>query len=395
MALPEAHAEPAVQEGVCYALFAYDAGLAIDLDESERRVTAMTQRAAIRHKRRAPKYFEYRPAPLRVTQEREPLAVGAFRTTPSVDAVLYDFGAVSVTYQIPLAGPLTRLITLAEELYESDVLRADSRRWVESLLAAIAPAVTRPGLTDFVETYVIFEIGAFTPPCAPAALYTTYGQEVARILRSERAALSDQEVDDAVGHRISFGSEDVTLIDWDAALIADRDAEDVRAVLEFANVELLEMRYLDQQLDDALDESYETLSRRRYGLWLPGSTRADLRRIGQLQVDNAVLFEGVNNALKLLGDQYLARVYRLVSERFHLAEWDASILRKLQTLDSIYQKMSDQAATRRIEMRGERRRDECPRRGTLVGRSGESRRRRRLLGRRCYRLTSHAALSRQ
>ena len=348
MALPEAHAEPAVQEGVCYALFAYDAGLAINLDESERRITALTQRAAIRHKRRAPRYFEYRPAPLRVTQEREALAVGAFRTTPSVDAVLYDFGAVSVTYQIPLAGPLTRLITLAEELYESDVLRADSRRWVESLLAAIAPAVTRPGLTDFVETYVIFEIGAFTPPCAPAALYATYGQEVARILRSERAALSDQEVDDAVGHRISFGSEDVTLIDWDAALIADRDAEDVRAVLEFANVELLEMRYLDQQLDDALDESYDTLSRRD-GLWLPGVTRADLRRIGQLQVDNAVLFEGVNNALKLLGDQYLARVYRLVSERFHLAEWDASILRKLQTLESIYQKLSDQSANRRTE----------------------------------------------
>src|SRR5438094_5803832 len=348
MALPEAQAEPVVQEGVCYALFAYDAGLGINLDESERRITALTQRAAIRHKRRAPRYFEYRPAPLRVTQEREALAVGAFRTTPSVEAVLYDFGAVSVTYQIPLAGPLAHLITLAEELYESNVLLADSRRWVEHLLATIAPAVTRPGLTDFVETYEIFEVGAFRPPCPPAELYTTHAQEVARILRSERAVLSNQEVHDALGHRISFGSDDVTLIDWDAALIADRDAEDVRAVLEFANVELLEMRYLDQQLDDALDESYGTLSRRD-GLWLPGVTRADLRRIGQLQVDNAVLFEGVNNALKLLGDQYLARVYRLVSERFHLAEWDASILRKLQTLESIYQKLSDQAANRRTE----------------------------------------------
>src|SRR5437667_5863729 len=123
-----------------------------------------------------------------------------------------------------------------------------------------------------------------------------------------------------------------------------------RAVLEFANVELLEMRFLDQRLDDALDESYETLSRRHSGLWqLPGSARGPLRRVGQLQVENAVLFEGVNNALKLLGDQYLARVYRLVSERFHLAEWDASILRKIQTLESIYQKLSDQAANRRTE----------------------------------------------
>src|SRR5437870_3219538 len=348
MALPEAQAEPVVQEGICYALFAYDAGLAINLDESERRITALTQRAAIRHKHRAPRYFEYRPAPLRVTQEREALAVGAFRTAPSVEAVLYDFGAVSVTYQVPLAGPLAHLITLAEELYESAVLLADSRRWVEHLLATIAPAVTRPGLTDFVETYVIFEIGAFSPPSPPAELYTTHAQEVARILRSERSPLSAQEVNDALGHRISFGSEDVAIIDWDVALIADRDADDVRAVLEFANVELLEMRFLDQQLDDALDESYETLSRGRYSVW-PGASRAILRRVGQLQVDNAVLFEGVNNALKLLGDQYLARVYRLVSERFHLAEWDASILRKLQTLESIYQKLSDQAANRRTE----------------------------------------------
>src|SRR5947199_2705271 len=268
MALPEAHAEPAVQVGVCSAHLADAARLGLNVDESERRITALTQRAAIRHKRRAPRYFEYRPAPLRVTQEREVLAVGAFRTAPSVDAVLYDFGAVSVTYQIPLAGPLARLITLAEELYESNVLLADSRRWVEHLLATIAPAVSRPGLTDFVETYVIFEVGAFSPPCPPVELYTTYAQEMARILRSERAVLSNQEVHDALGHRISFGSDDVTLIDWDAALIADRDAEHVRAVLEFANVELLEMRYLDQQLDDALDESYDTLSRRRYGLWL-------------------------------------------------------------------------------------------------------------------------------
>src|SRR2546427_3766276 len=125
MARPEVRPELAVREGVCYALFAYDAGLAIDLDESERRITALTQRASIRHKHRAPKYFNYRPPPLRVTQEGTPITLGSFRTTPYVDAVLYDFGAVSVTYQIPLQGPLTRLVSLSEELYESDALRSE------------------------------------------------------------------------------------------------------------------------------------------------------------------------------------------------------------------------------------------------------------------------------
>jgi uncharacterized Rmd1/YagE family protein len=51
-----------------------------------------------------------------------------------------------------------------------------------------------------------------------------------------------------------------------------------------------------------------------------------------------------------LGDQYLARLYRLVSTRFHLQEWDASIIRKLQTLESIYEKIADQAANRRMEV---------------------------------------------
>ena len=67
-------------------------------------------------------------------------------------------------------------------------------------------------------------------------------------------------------------------------------------------------------------------------------------------MDNALLFEGVNNTLKLLGDQYLARVYALVNRRFHLDEWDTRILRKLETLESIYEKISDQATNRRMEI---------------------------------------------
>jgi uncharacterized Rmd1/YagE family protein len=57
----------------------------------------------------------------------------------------------------------------------------------------------------------------------------------------------------------------------------------------------------------------------------------------------------VNNALKLLGDQYLARLYRAATERFHLAEWDNAIIRKLETLDSIYGKISDRVASQRME----------------------------------------------
>ncbi|HBH78801.1 MAG TPA: hypothetical protein DDY39_03145, partial [Nitrospira sp.] len=65
---------------------------------------------------------------------------------------------------------------------------------------------------------------------------------------------SEQEVADALSCRISFGQEDAAVIDWHSAVLFGKDMDDVRAVLEFANVELLEMRMLDEQLDRALDE---------------------------------------------------------------------------------------------------------------------------------------------
>ena len=58
----------------------------------------------------------------------------------------------------------------------------------------------------------------------------------------------------------------------------------------------------------------------------------------------------MTNALKLIGEQYLTRIYQLVSRRFHLAEWDASITRKLQTVEGIYEKVTARTATRRMEL---------------------------------------------
>ena len=56
------------------------------------------------------------------------------------------------------------------------------------------------------------------------------------------------------------------------------------------------------------------------------------------------------HALKLLGDYFVARVYRVASERFHLADWNAGILRKLETLDDIYVTSSALTTSRRMEV---------------------------------------------
>jgi len=340
-----------IEQGVCHVLFAYDLGLAIDLRRAERLITATTQRARIKHKRRAPHYFEYQPPPLRLTHGIEPQGVAGFHTTASAELVVYGFGAVSVAYQIPLGGVLEDLLPLADELYDHEGLLADSRRQAEELLEAIRPSVKKPRVSDLVEDYAIYQLERITPAGELDRVVLANGPTIARILRAEPTVLSDQEVSDALGSRISFGPGDMAVLDWNASMLFDEDADDVLAVLEFANVELLEMRFLDDRLDDALGEAYGKLSRRgwrRSGLFRSRAT--DMRRVAELQVDSAVLFEGVNNGLKLLGDQYLARLYRMTSQRLHIGEWDTTILRKLHTLESIYQKLNDLQTTARMEV---------------------------------------------
>lgn len=340
-----------IQHGTCNVIFTFDIGLSINLDEAERRITDTKHRHTIKHKRRAPQYFEYHPSPLRITQESSPIDVGAYQTSPIVEMMIYDFGAVTVTYNIHLYGPMSGLLSLSDTLYDNSALLTDSRRRVEQLNQTIQPAVSKPFISGIVEDYAIYQLMSISPATTPSQMLADHGSFLAQILRAEVTPLSEQEVADALTCRTSFSNEDMVIIDWNAAIIVDTEAEDVRAVLEFANVELLEMRYLDDRLDSALEEAYQALTR---GAWsqrlLPSSMTNDMRRIAELQVDSALLFEGVNNALKLLGDQYLARIYRAASQRLHLNDWDASIIRKLQSLESIYHKMTDHHAQRRMEI---------------------------------------------
>jgi hypothetical protein len=94
-----------IQDGRCVVVFAYDMGASIRIEEAERGITATKERGRIKRKRPAPEHFDYHPSPLRITQEREPISLGTHHTLPTVETVVYDFGAIMVTYQIPLAGP--------------------------------------------------------------------------------------------------------------------------------------------------------------------------------------------------------------------------------------------------------------------------------------------------
>ena len=376
-----------IHEGDCWAFFAFDAGYAIDLDAAQKLLASAPSRAgeAARREefprtRRSPSYLQFRPAPLRIDQpapEAASIDLGGYRPSGNVECTFYGFGAVSVAYRVPLVGgaspgrggesglPLAALLPLAQCLFDCAALRDDATRRVTELMRRLAPAIGRADLSPLVEDYTVYharrwsagESSGHTP--AGDAI-TADRHAVAALLLAEPGAegLSAQSVESALSARLSYFSADAAVIDWNASLILGHDEEDSLAVLEFANVELLEMRFLDDRLDAVLDRSYSSLLRRdargrllRSPLGLIFDPhRAERRRLAALQMESAVLFEGVNNALKLVGDQHLARLYAAAAKRFHLADWDRSIMRKLHTVEGLYQKLADEQATRRMEV---------------------------------------------
>jgi len=347
---------PRIRTGTCYVLFAYDVGLEVDLDGARPRLASAQPAAPLPRRRRAPDYIGYQSPPLRVGRPSEPVKVGRYSTTAHAELVVFDFGAVGVQYSIPIAGPMEDLLELSCLLYENAALLSDSKRQVEGLVEEIRPWVVKARIASFVEDFQIYHIEEFEPGAgAVGASASGIGGEAsavrsslaARILRAEPGKLSAEEERRTLECRISYGPDDVVVIDWNGAMVVGREMDDVIAVLEYTNVELLEMRYLDDRLDRALAAP----AARPASLWRRGASgEASLRAVAEMQIDAARLFEEVNNAMKLLGDQYLARVYRLASQRLHLPEWDADILRKLETLESIYQKLNDYRTSRRLEV---------------------------------------------
>jgi len=340
-----------IRKGTCHLLYAYDIGTAINLSLCPERLTSLGRTKISDRNRRAPKYFDYDPPPLTIIHEASLPGIGKHEVSSRVSMTFYDFGAVSISYEIDFAGSLEDLRNLSIEIAQNNILLRDSRNRVNDILQALGNAVEQPSVAAPVEDYALFEVREFELICPADALPQEYGAFLAQILRAEIQDLSEQEITDALTCRITYGQDDITLIDWNAALVFDREAEDIRSVLEFANVELLELRFLDHQLDASLDRAYE-LTSRMPGItrWLPGWAVRTMRQISQMQLEGAILFERVSNAPKLLGDQFLARVYRLAAQRFHFSEWNASILRKLDTLEDFYQQLNATAAARRLEV---------------------------------------------
>lgn len=332
-------------------MFVFDVGREVDLAACRRLVPDLV-RTRPPAERGAPSSVRVATPALRLRVPVAEVSIAGRAVEPTADVSIYDFGAIAVTLSIPAGASLAELSELACALAASPESAAAARTVLDDIVSRIGASIGAMAVASVVEDYVVFEVTDFESSVALDALAAAFGPSFAGILRGERVTLSAQEIVHATSTMVTRTPEDAVFIDWNASIAFHPHPDEVREVLELANVQLLEMRFLDSRLDESLHASYEVVSgpMRWRPVFLPDSLRTASRRIAQRQVESALLFERVNNALKLVGDQYLARVYRSAALRFEMAAWNDANVRKLATLESIYEKVQDRSAGLRAEV---------------------------------------------
>ncbi len=334
-----------ILQGQAVTMFAFDIGYEVSLERLSA-MMATTPVQPLSRKKQTPTYLQYTRPPQIL---RLGITTGHFAVPGNILATIFDFGAVSISYRWNLAQveslPLAELPQISHDLYNIN-LETQAKEQVESLMLKIEPAIVRPKLAELMEDYYLFIIEKVDEPLTAEELVANHRETLAQTLRFEKTKLSRSQQTEALAQSISYYEHDVTLVDWNAAVIYDPDYEDTANVLELLNVELLEARYIDRQLDKRITE-YASLVRKRIEWPIPLRTpyRKAIEDMAELRLESALLSERVENALKLVGDLFLARLHSAAAQRFYLQEWETIISRKLELISDFYDLLSDRLHT--------------------------------------------------
>ncbi len=336
--------------GQLIGLFSFDIGYEIDLPRA-RALAGEGERPEMRGRRAAPAHLAYAMPPVQLGLGSREVVVGDASVTAAASARVHEFGAVTILLQTPLDVELDALPALTSTLAGAGPLEDAARGLLEGLFARIRPALTKPGLSPLVEDYYVVQVDRFVPAVSIHELLEREQRTLAAALRCEASPLSDAETADVFRTRLSYYPDDLVVTEWNVALVVDDiDHAQTVNVLEYLNVQLLELRHYDDVLDRFMAEAFARATSPPRGLpLLHRPYRRGVMELTAIRLDVASIIERVHNALKLSGDLYLSKVYARTAERLALREWEESVERKLDVLEQIHNLLLERATTARGE----------------------------------------------
>ncbi len=322
---------------LCYRFF--DVADSIDLEQCR----ALLSRAGsgvrrVGFSRAGSAYVQLSNAPLAADLGARPLEVLGRVREVQLGVRLFDHGCLGIVMRVPIdAGQsLDEVAPFADELYDSkaiDVLAMDE---LARLRTQLSPAFEDSHLWEHHEEYTVLYVRAFeTKPLATDVLAEP---ALARLILGEvgPTALSERETREVLENHHSYTNEDLALMEWNAAFLYEPSgSEDIIDLLEIANAQLLELRYFDSVLDGELTRVYDGIDMNK-GSILYSPYRKVLRELMQTVIELSEFIERVENALKIVGDVYLARVYESAVLQLRVKQWTEQVSRKHRLLVQTY-----------------------------------------------------------
>jgi hypothetical protein len=330
---------------IVHVLRQIDVGDSIDLERAAKTLEQRARRADVPKPPVGPGVV-LRREPLELTLE--PAVIGPFRA--EVRARLFDFGVVAIRFTVALAafaGP--EIVDFASRLNEASATFDAHAREIWQTMArdikgAIVPWEERDAV-QLIEDFTVFVLesiptGAMDPTTVMAHLLSGEPRD---------RKLAPSMVHDLGRRAIRYYDDDLVLVDYDAAVIVDQD--DVMAlvdIFEIASAQLLELRFYEGMLGRALEKLVRDIRMARTTAWLLRSPFRQLaHRAAILALELGELSDRLERAITLKGDSYSVQVYREAAARFRLAEANASVEEKVETIGRVSEVLGHEIHTRR------------------------------------------------
>jgi hypothetical protein len=325
-------------QGSVLVLIQFDVCEEINLDALRDIFGARRQEASFKHP--APGYVRFQRAP--VVEPVEPLILESGERL-DVQIKYYDYGVLSVVFELPFSGDWDTLVRLASRWVWDTDFTSFAQKIVKQKIERARPALVKLYDSWLHEDYFVFHVRDIAGNPTAAELLATQGGCIAQIVRGENVPLSDGEQQEIMQSKISYYPNDLAVISWNGAFLYDTSsgAETVIQLLEYANSQLLEFRHYDELLTRELASVYDFMDHGS-GIWARWRTARRASRLHTVLLDVDELTERADNAIKFLSDMFSARLYKVAASKIGVSDYKNLVNQKVHTAEELYRFMVDQ-----------------------------------------------------
>jgi hypothetical protein len=325
-------------QGSVLVLIQFDVCEEIKLDSLRDIFGARRQEASFKHA--APGYVRFQRAP--VVEPVEPLILESGERL-DVQIKYYDYGVLSVVFELPFSGDWDTLVRLAGRWVWDTDFTSFAQKIVKQKIERARPALIKLYESWLHEDYFVFHVRDIAGNPSAAELLAAQGGRIAQIVRGENMPLSEGEQQEIMQSKISYYPNDLAVISWNGAFLYDSTAggETVIQLLEYANSQLLEFRHYDELLTRELADVYDFMDHGS-GIWARWRTAKRASRLHTVLLDVDELTERADNAIKFLSDMFSARLYKVAASKIGVTDYKDLVNQKVHTAEELYRFMVDQ-----------------------------------------------------